>query len=171
MTEINVPTLFKNGKALQAWVDDIKHEIAEITSEILPLQQRLDAAHEKLDLVQRLIHLSATNTNTLPKNTDKIPKSSQVPVLPGIEDRIEEILTSSGKPMHISELRDKLIQMGVPLPGRGDEANIILRLRRASDRFMRTERGTYALNAWNLPEYSPTTSRKRVHKRRRTLIP
>jgi hypothetical protein len=170
MVEKDVLTSFKNIELLQAWAEDIEREIAEITSDILPLQQRLDAAHEKLDLVRRLIHLSAPGATSLSRNTNTVPTSPQVPVLPEIEDRIEEILSSNGKPMHISELRGALIQMGVPLPGRGDEANIILRLRRASDRFVRTERGTYALTAWNLAEYSPTPSKKRVPKRR-GLVP
>ena len=166
MTDKNVSTSYESAETLEAWAEGIEREIAEITSVILPLQQRLDAAREKLDLVQRLIHLSTPSATSLTKNAYIVPPSQQIPVLPGIEDRIEEILSSSGKPMHISELRATLIQMGVPLPGRGDEANIILRLRRASDRFVRTERGTYALTAWNLPEYSPTPSRKRVPKRR-----
>ncbi len=166
MKEKSVPTSIENAEALYAWAEDIEREIAEITSDIIPLQQRLDAAREKLDLIRRLIHLSAPNAASLPRNADTIPPPSQVSVLPGIEDRIEDILRSNGKPMHIRELRATLIQKGVPLPGRGDEANIILRLRRASDRFVRTERGTYALTAWNLPEYSPTPSRKRVAKRR-----
>jgi hypothetical protein len=166
MKEKDVPTSFESVEVLQAWTEDIEREIADLTSDILPLQQRLDAAREKLDLVRRLIHLSAPSATSLPRNADTVPPSPQVPVLPGIEDRIEDILSSSGKPMHIRELRATLIQMGVPLPGRGDEANIILRLRRASNRFVRTERGTYALTAWNLSEYSPTPSRKRVTKRR-----
>ena len=167
MTEKNVPTSFESVEALQAWTEDIEREIAEITSNILPLQQQLDAAHEKLDLVRRLIHLSAPSATFLPRNADTVPPSPQVPVLPGIEDRIEEILSSSGKPMHISELRATLIQMGVPLPGRGDEANIILRLRRASSRFIRTERGTYALTSWKMPEYSPAPRKKTVRRPRR----
>ena len=89
--------------------------------------------------------------------------------LPEIEDRIEEVLQSNGKPMHITDIRATLIRIGVPLPGRGDEANIILRLRRASERFVRTGRGTYALTAWKIPEYSPAPSRKRVRRRRRTV--
>ena len=165
MDENNVLTSC-NIESLQAWAENIEREIAKITSSIIPLQQQLDAAKEKLDLVKRLIHLSSPGAPLSSGKIDPAPPSQQIPVLPMIEDRIEEILSSSGKPMHISELRTSLIQMGVPLPGRGDEANIILRLRRANDRFVRTERGTYALTAWNLPEYSPAPKRKRVPKRK-----
>jgi hypothetical protein len=169
MENNNVPTSIESLEALQAWADDIEREIAQIKSKILPLQQQLDSAREKLDLIKRLIHLSAPGSNSYPGNVATISPSSQLSGPLTIEDHIEEILRSSGKPMHISELRTSLIQMGVPLPGRGDEANIILRLRRASDRFVRTERGIYALIAWNLPEYSPAPSKKKVPKRRRTV--
>ena len=162
MVEKNVPTPFDSAETLQAWAVDIEREIAEITASILPLQQRLDAAREKLDLVRRLISISMRgNYGTLP--------ASQATALPEIEDRIEEVLQSNGKPMHITDIRATLIRIGVPLPGRGDEANIILRLRRASERFVRTGRGTYALTAWKIPEYSPAPSRKRVRRRRRTV--
>lgn len=167
MVDKNVLTGFENAETLQAWAEDIEREITEITSSIIPLQQRLDAAREKLDLVRRIIHLSVPCAASSTVSAEGVAQSSQTPVPPGIEDRIEEILRSSGKPMHISDIRTSLIQMGVPLPGRGDEANIILRLRRAINRFVRTERGTYALTAWNMPEYSPAPSKKTVRRQRR----
>ena len=163
MTDDNVPTYYENPDSLQAWAKDIEQEIAEITSSIIPLQQRLDAAHEKLDLERRLIHLTTPGSSI----TDSPPH--QAPNIPGIEDHIENILLSQGKPMHIREIRTSLIQMGIPLPGRGDEANIILRLRRASNRFVRTERGTYALTQWNLPKYSPVPRKKKISKRRSAM--
>lgn len=167
MTNENVPTSFECPEALQAWAEEIERDISEITSSILPLQQRLKASQEKLDLVRRLIHLSAPSAVSHPKNTDVALSPPQIPITPGIEDHIEEILLSNGKPLHVRDIRASLIQMGAPLPGRGDEANIILRLRRASDRFVRTERGMYALTAWNMPEYSPAPSKKTVRRQRR----
>lgn len=153
---------------LRILAENIEREIEETAAAILPLQQRLEAAREKLDLMRRLIHLSDPVTSPLQSYDKGAPSPSQSLVFPDIEDHIEEILRSSGKPMHIHGIRASLIQMGVPLPGRGDEANIILRLRRASDRFIRTERGTYALKSWDLPEYSPKIIKRKVSKRRRT---
>jgi hypothetical protein len=165
MAKDNVPTSIESTEALRAWAEEIEREIAEITASILPLQQRLDASHEKLDLVHRLIHLSAPAQTSAPSKVEA-PPFPRMASLPGVEDRIEEILRNTGKPMHIRDIRDSLIQMGVPLPGKGDEANIILRLRRDSDRFVRTARGTYALVAWNLPEYLPAPRKKKVQRGR-----
>ena len=45
--------------------------------------------------------------------------------------------------MHVTELRAKLLEKGIPLPGQGTEANLISRLHRAPGRFERTAPGTY----------------------------
>jgi hypothetical protein len=166
MLDEKFPSSFESPESLQAWSEKIEREIADITSQILPLQKRLDAAREKLDLVRRIRHLMVPGVASVAGNVKAISTPLPTNTLPCIEDRIEEILRSSGKPMHIQDIRASLIQMGVPLPGRGDEANIILRLRRATDRFVRTERGTYALITWNIPEYSPAPRKKKIRKRR-----
>jgi len=168
MSDKIVLTGYESPDALKTWAKEIEREIAEIASSILPLQQRLEASREKLDLVRRLIHLSAPGAALPPKDANVVLSAPQAPTTLGVENHIEEVLRSNGKPMHIRDIRASLIQMGVPLPGRGDEANIILRLRRASDRFVRTERGTYALTEWNIPEYSPEPSKKKVRRQRRT---
>ena len=166
MATNNVPTQPGSPEILRAWADEIEREIAEIKSSILPLQQRLDAGRERLDLVQRLLHLSSPSAASTHKNAKAVAATPQPHALPGIEDRMEEILRANAKPMHIRDIRSSLIQMGVPLPGRGDEANIILRLRRGRDRFLRTERGTYGLVEWNLQEYSAAPQKKKVRRQR-----
>lgn len=166
MNTESVPTSIESKEALQAWADQIQQEIVEITAAIMPLQQRLDAASEKLDLVRRLIHLSHPTSEAACTRQEQLRSSQQTASFPAIEDHIEEVLRSAGKPMHIRDIRDALIQMAVPLPGRGDEANIILRLRRDPDRFVRTGRGTYGIAAWKLLEYSPAPRKKRVSRRR-----
>ena len=68
-----------------------------------------------------------------------------------LEATVEGILRSAGRPIHISDIRSSLLEKGIPIPGRGDEANVIVRLRRLEDRFTRTARGTYGLAEWKLP--------------------
>jgi hypothetical protein len=146
---------------LAAWEKDAEAEIAGLSSQILPLQARLEAARERLDLIRRLARLG--NGNSHKTSEAHGPKAA-----PGeeVEDHIQQLLHSAGIPMHIGEIRQKLIERGVPLPGRGDEANIILRLRRDPVRFLRTGRGMYGLVSWNLPEVPPTATRRKLRRRR-----
>ena len=161
----NIVDTTPDQAALDTWAMQIEREIAEITSAMLPLQKQLEAAKERLDLVRRLRHLSnpAQQQSTLPS---PITSTTKQATMPEIEDHIEETLRSAGSPMHIRDIRAALIRSGIPLPGRGDEANIILRIRRARDRFVRTGRGTYALLSWNIPVFSPSPKKRKIRKRK-----
>jgi hypothetical protein len=86
------------------------------------------------------------------------------PSTPDLENAVEELLRAAGEPLHISSIRSALLTRCVPIPGRGDEANIILRLRRVEDRFTRTARGTYGLAEWGIPAL-----KRKTRKRRRTV--
>jgi hypothetical protein len=155
-------------KDLEAWARATEQEIDEIRVEMLPLEERIAAARERLDLIRRLMGLAdgSKGQPSAPRSSPR-RKAAEGRVAPGasVEDHVEAILAERGEPMHISALREALIEEGVPLPGRGDEANIIVRLRRDEARFTRTGRGTYALSAWGLPSVAPTR-RKKVRKRR-----
>lgn len=133
-----------------------------------PLEDRMASARERLDLIRRLMSLAneGHKPGAVPPRAGPRGKSERSLLPPGanVEDHMEAVLTDAGEPMHISALRQALIERGVPLPGRGDEANIIVRLRRDERRFTRTGRGTYALAAWGLPAVAPTR-RKKVRRR------
>ena len=66
--------------------------------------------------------------------------------------------------MHISDIRSSPLEKGIPIPGRGDEANVIVRLRRLEDRFTRTARGTYGLAEWKLPALASKAGRRKRRK-------
>jgi len=152
------------SRDLAEWAGQLEREIAEATVGMRSLQMKIDAAKEKLDLVNRLVRLAKpTSTGNDQDNNDIQPESAPV----ALEDQIERILADKGAPMHVREIRATLIERGVPLPGRGDEANIILRLRRDEMRFMRTERGTYALSTWGLRSYSPASAKRTVRRTRK----
>jgi hypothetical protein len=164
---------------LGAWAEATEREIKELLASMAPLEEQLKAARERLDLIHRLLRLSEKGTSKNHGAAEKVwlaissPKdgASHLPrqKVSDIEVHIERLLEGAGKPMHISDIRQALIDQGVPLPGRGDEANIIVRLRRASDRFSRTGRGMYGLPSWGLPEVKPT--RKKLVRRRRARGP
>jgi|GEM_PF-1236232 len=148
-------------------------EIKAIRAEIFPLQQRLESALERLDLIQRLIRLTAGASPAI-KHADQpgtpLPAGSAGNSTAGEQDleaHLEVVLREAGKPMHISDIRKTLIDRAVPLPGRGDEANIIVRLRRAPERFSRTGRGTYALASLGLPQVPPSKRRRSIRVRRK----
>lgn len=148
---------------LRAWATDAEHEIAEILTTIAPLQDRLGAARERLDLITRLLRLAEHKSSTIEEKTSssvRAPTGSP-PVSKQLEDHMVDVLRAGGQPMHISSIREALINKGVPLPGRGEEANIILRLRRLPLVFTRTGRGTYGLAEWHIPEAPLKTTRIR----------
>ena len=164
MSNVHVATDY-DPAALAAWEKAIESEIAEIAAMMTPLQKRLDAAREKLDLVQRLRHLIAGGGKP-EKPSNSASSAGTTPSL-NVEGHIEAILEKAGEPQHIASIRQQLIERGVPLPGRGNEANIILRLRRAPDRFVRTGRGMYGLSRWNIQAVPPSARKRRFRRRRK----
>jgi hypothetical protein len=158
---------------LVAWARATEEEIKELRGQMFPLEERMAAATERLDLIRRLIGLAdpraAHETHNVPERSPTGSAEPRATRGAGMEDHVEAILRDNGEPMHIAALRDALIERGVPLPGRGDEANIIVRLRRDEARFTRTGRGTYGLSAWGLPAIAPT--RRKKIRRRRTASP
>jgi hypothetical protein len=117
--------------------------------------------------------MSLTGTNhetaaapTSDQEEERKSRSPRSGAKSAIEDHVASLLEAEGAPLHITDIRNTLIERGVPLPGRGDEANIIVRLRRATDRFVRTGRGTYGSVSWGLEEVSPTRTRRRSKNRK-----
>ena len=166
----------KRGRVdrLQAWAEAVEAEVAKIRVEMAPLQDQLAGAQERLDLIQRLIRLEERRLRgeqgegEVPPGVATGQGGSTARKSGGggnVEFHIARILERAGSPMHVRDIRGSLVEEGVPLPGRGDEANVIVRMRRAPERFTRTGRGTYALAAWGLPE---AKSGKRKKPRRKT---
>jgi len=149
---------------LASWAAALEGEIESLAAQIAPLRQRLEAAREQLELVRKLHQLSTAGTE--PGLLTESPASQGEAPLPGsaLEDEVAALLEQVGQPLHIAEIRDRLIGRGVTIPGKGDEANVIVRLRRETDRFVRTGRGMYGLASWGLepaPPVRKTTRRRR----------
>jgi hypothetical protein len=157
---------------LQDWASATEKEIAEIQACVAPLELRLQAAKESLDLIRRLIRLTEGVLSTpSDRGGQNTPSPNDSPSAHSarkedLEVHLEQILHEAGKPMHISAIRQELVNRAVPLPGRGDEANIIVRLRRAPHRFSRVGRGTYALATLGL-NVVPPRRRRRTRRRKK----
>ncbi len=155
-------------KDLEAWAAATEKEIEEIRTQMLPLEERMATARERLDLIRRLVGLAdpaRTTSTQAPARVIRVDNESpSVPSTSDVEAQLEAILAEAGQPLHIRALREALIARGVPLPGKGDEANIIVRLRRDERRFTRAGRGMYALAAWGMPTVIPTRKKKIRHR-------
>lgn len=158
---------------LSAWQGALARQAEELRAEIRTKQTDLAQIEERLTLVTKLIEVEtraqagalAPNVEGAPTAPPVLTTASARSATSDLEDAVEEILRAASTPLHISAIRDALVARGVPIPGRGDDANIIVRLRRFEDRFTRTARGTYGLAEWGIPELKSST-----RKRRRTAI-
>lgn len=154
---------------LSTWHAALAREAEQLRDEIRTKQTRLTQVEEKLALVTKLIVVekrppngaSAGNGAPAPAAITAPSEVSEHPNTPDLEDAVEGLLRAAGKPLHISSIREGLLAQRVPIPGRGDDANIIVRLRRVDDRFTRTARGTYSLTEWGIPELANKGRRRR----------
>jgi hypothetical protein len=154
---------------LSAWQEALTRQAENLRTEIHAKQTDLAHVEERLSLVNKLIDVETrAHGGTLGANGEATPlprpSSSDLsarPSTPDLEDAVEEILRAAGEPLHISSIRETLMSQGVPIPGRGDDANIIVRLRRYEERFTRTARGTYGLAEWGIPALASKTSKRR----------
>lgn len=154
--------------SLSAWRTALARQAEDLRAEIRVKQNDLARVEERLSLVTKLlevetrVQVGAPNRN--PDGEAEPALNADVPArtsTPDLEVAVEEILRVAAEPLHISKIREMLLARGVPLPGRGDEANIIVRLRRLQHRFTRTARGTYGLAEWGLPALASKARKRR----------
>jgi hypothetical protein len=105
--------------------DQLESEIESDGREICKLQQRMRANRKRLRHAYHFLN-----------STKMIPGFNLL-------DECERILRASSEPMHVTILMQRLSDDGIPIPGRGDVANVIGRLRLSPKRFKRIGRGTY----------------------------
>lgn len=163
--QIDRPPSDATPEFLENWRKQLAQEAERLGDEISERSQKLSIVNEKLALVGQLLELGGRKTAV----QDQAPKAPECGLqgtpsridTPSLEETVERVLNDAGKPLHVSKLREGLKELGCPIPGRGDDANIIVRLRAAPDRFTRTARGTYALSNWGIPELKPKARRLR----------
>ena len=77
------------------------------------------------------------------------------------------ILREHGKPMPIRALMAEVVSRGAPIPGRGEQANLISVITRVP-KIARRERGVYGLREWDLD--GTTSAAQRPASRRRKAV-
>jgi hypothetical protein len=130
---------------LQEWERDLLAEQEAVARQLEPLLARREAVRAKLELVQRLKGLEGDGDDR-----HGVPSKNHTPGAPAtagaeLQAMVREVLEAHGKPMHVQEIRAALTERGVPIPGKGTDANIIVHLRRAPELFSRSGRGVYGL--------------------------
>lgn len=159
-----------NLEGLLQWKLSLFERIGELKGAIRSAQVELNQVEERLALVTKLIDMDSRSeyqdAQSEPSHVIDTESNSPSPQAPELEDAVEELLRSAGQPLHISVIRNELIAKRIPIPGRGDEANIIVRLRKMTERFTRTARGTYGLPEWGIPEMPSKVRKTRKATRR-----
>jgi chromosome segregation ATPase len=150
---------------LTSWEATLSRQAEDLRGEIGAKQAELSGVEERLKLVRRLLELEAHGTPSNRRSDGKASASKALATKPPeLEQAVTQILRDAGKPLHIADIRAELIDRQVPIPGRGDDANIIVRLRRLDEQFTRTGRGTYALAEWGLEPLASARRRRRPRK-------
>lgn len=165
-TVLNIGNLVATRDQLASGLDDARVEMNRLKAAISIMEERLQLVSRLIEVEERSEpedHTSSSGQRFewVESQLASSSRSSE----DQIETEVEGILEAAGNPLHISEIRSELIQKGVPIPGRGDDANIIVRLRKDPSRFVRTARGTYALPKWGLPSIDrPKSSKSKGRK-------
>jgi hypothetical protein len=149
---------------LRRWKSDAVVELEVAQTSLAAAQQRVEACRERLRLLDRL--LTVENGPELVALSRENSQTAQglAPPIDDLLDACEKLVRNAGRPLHIKELHTALLNEGIPIPGRGTEANLLVRLHRSNGRFVRTGRGTYAPVSMGTQEVRPT-QRRRVSAR------
>lgn len=142
---------------LQLWRKETLREIDECKALISSTQYKLNEAEERVRLIDGLLNLEGNDMTDIAQ--EKFLKKDLL-------DEIEDVIRNKGEPMHISSIHQELISKGVPLPGRGNEANVIARIQRSEGRIIRTDRGVYGLSELGAIEKKPVRKKRKSARRK-----
>ena len=138
---------------LIAWRDEAIKELEVAKEELINIQHKLKASEERLELIERLLELERYSKPTISSQSE----NRHLDLL----KECEIILREAGKSLHIKEIHSKLLEKGVVIPGKGNQANVITRFQRSNGKIIRTGRGAYGLPGFGEQEVKP---RKKSYK-------
>jgi hypothetical protein len=141
---------------LTEWHGELSAELKADQAGLAELQKRIRTTEQRLQHVEGLLAIEPGGT---------IDSATSPACTQDLLDACQELMRDLARPVHVKDLHDALLKKGVPIPGKGTEANLISRLQKSSDRFIRTGRGTYALMDSGLREVRPTRKRRRAPMR------
>lgn len=118
---------------------------------------RRDGLRAKLDLVRVIQSLERGAKGRGLQHV--LPAHSRQTTAERMGKAVAAILDEAAEPMHVRDIRAAPSSRGVPLSGRGADANVIVHPSRMPDVFVRTGRGTYGLAKWTRRESNQPLSR------------
>src|SRR5262245_24664619 len=142
---------------LLRWKAETTAEYETARAEMAAAQQRVEACKERLRLLDRLLTIERGPELA---SSQEISMETARDAPDALLDACERLVISAGRPLHIKELYAALLDGGVHIPGRGTEANLLVRLHRSNGRFVRTGRGTFAPASMGKQEVRPTRRRR-----------
>ena len=122
---------------LKEWHVQTQVELDTAKAKLREAQEEVRATEQKLQSLESLYLLEGGN----PTQIQAIKSSGSDQIIA----ETEKILKTSGEPMHIRALREALVGIGLTLPGKGTDANLIAKYQRSKGRIVRTSRGYYYL--------------------------
>lgn len=155
-------------KTVRGWLKEITNRIDVNQTAVSRLRSEIARDTRKQQALEALLASEPpTGRGAAGNEARQTPRAArhQVAEHP-IKTAAIAVLEERGKPMHISELRKALEQRGVPIPGKGTDANVIVYLSRAAD-VCRVGKGLYALRAWGVPAVPPRHRRSRRRRGKR----
>lgn len=148
-----------NKRDLQAALDASLARVSALEEQIATKVREMEEAKSEADLIRQLLRVRRGGG----RDADAGAETPAAPTHPVVREVVKE-LKEAGRPLHISELMDRLHARGVRVPGQGKAANVIAHLSR-DPLIVRPSRGIYGLAEWNLPVPTAPSTRRRVRGR------
>ena len=129
----------------------------------------LESKHDQLEAQKRHLHALLTlrgESTASPRDSTKAPEV-QARSLP-IQDEVFNLLKAAGEGMHYKEITNRLEIMGRYIDGKDPAATVVSRIYQ-DPRFIRPNRGVYALREWYPKSTKSVGTRQRKRRRSRSL--
>ena len=124
-----------SGNELKKWYEDALNDLIEANSTLSEAQQQVNMLEQKVKSLESLFILEGGDITKIVIPEDLRQKD--------VVDSAVKIIEDNGGSMHIGEIRRKLLEAGMPLPGKGTDANLIAKFQRSNGRIVRVGRGLY----------------------------
>jgi len=145
----------------------LREQIGTKKTTLAGLAEDLRRAERELQLITELIRVRGEDVGMVDSQLIVAAPTSEAEIVPDgsgprLADAVVELLRRQGKAMHIQELTVAVRKAGIPIPGRGESANVIAHIR-SHPEVVRPVRGVYGLREWGIQE---ATTRPRKRRRR-----